>query len=71
MSKSKSVTSHIHNRIVKLAQQALNAGLIVQCDRTPNDTYLLCKVGEIAPTEYNPIATGSILITLLNSIATQ
>lgn len=68
---SKQITSHIHGRITHLAQKAINAGLVVQCDRTSNDTYLLRKAGEIAPNEYNPVAVGSILITLLNSIAPQ
>ena len=63
------ITAHLHTRIAKLAQQALDAGLIVQCDRTPNDTYLLRKPNEITPIEYNPISIGSILISLLNSIA--
>ncbi|MFB2970367.1 hypothetical protein ACE1CD_15445 [Aerosakkonema sp. BLCC-F183] len=71
MSKSKfQITSHIYGRIDKLAQQALDAELIVQCVRTDRDTYLLQKTGELTPTEYNPVATGSILIALLNSKST-
>lgn len=66
MNKSKSqITSHIHIRIAKLAQQALDSGSIVQCDRTEKNTYLLRKPNELTPTEYNPIATGSILVALL------
>ncbi len=66
MSKSKSkITSHVHARIAKLAQQAFDVGLIVQCSRTPESTYLIRKTGEIAPTEHNAISTGVILLSLL------
>ena len=66
MNKSKSkITSHIHVRIAKLAQQAFDADLILQCSRTPDNTYLIRRTGEIAPTEHNAISTGVILLSLL------
>ena len=66
MEESKSrITTHIHGRVSKLAAQAKQRGLIVQCDRTDDDTYLLLKPGELTPTEYGAISTGVILLSLL------
>jgi len=67
--KQSKVTSHIHARIAKLAEKAFNAGLILQCERTTNDTYLVRKFNDLVESEYNPIATGCILVALLHNIA--
>ena len=61
----KVILSHIHSRIDNLSKQALEKGLIVGCDKTENDTYLITKPGEL-PIEYKPISAGVILLTLLN-----
>lgn len=65
MNTKKIITSHIHARIEALSKEALEKGLIVGCNKTENDTYLISKSGEL-PIEYKPISAGTILVTLLN-----
>ena len=68
MPHSKKVITHIHSRISLLAPLALDAGLIVRCDRTKSDTYLIQKPHEFVPTEFTPIATAVTLLLLLNQL---
>ena len=51
MKPKKVITSHIHSRIASLASEAIDRGLIVQCDRTTNDTYLIRYPKEFVATE--------------------
>jgi hypothetical protein len=69
--KRKVITNHIHSRITNLSQQALQNGLIEQCDRTENDTYLLRLPNELTATEYNPISAGVVLLQLLKKLEAQ
>jgi hypothetical protein len=62
------VTAHIHGRIFPLIQEAVEKGLIEECNRTENNTYLLRKTNELNATEYLPITTGVILLHLLKKI---
>jgi len=67
----KVITSHIHSRIANLSQKAVASGLIVSCDRTPKDTYLLRLPNELTPTEYNAVSTGVVLLQLLKNLEAQ
>ena len=71
MSHSKKIITHIHSRITQLAPLALDAGLIVRCERTESDTYFLQKPNELVPTESTPIATAVTLLLLLNQLKTS
>ncbi|MEG5175578.1 hypothetical protein [Microcoleus sp. B3-D7] len=65
----KKVTSHIHNRIAKLAQSAIDRQQIISCDRI-GDSYLIQQTVNGAPTttQFTAVAAGSLLY-LLNSLA--
>lgn len=67
----KVITNHIHSRIINLSQQALQYGLIEQCDRTENDTYLLRLSNQLTAIEYNPISAGVVLLQLLKKLEQQ
>lgn len=67
----KVITNHIHSRITNLSQQAIESGLIVSCDRTENDTYLLRLPNELTSNEYNPISAGVVLLQLLKKLEAQ
>jgi hypothetical protein len=62
------VTAHIHGRIVPLIQEAVEKGLIISCEPTVKNTYLLRKTNESNATEYPPITTGVILLHLLKKL---
>ncbi|MDM3846103.1 MAG: hypothetical protein PT118_11280 [Aphanizomenon gracile PMC644.10] len=62
------VTAHIHGRIYPLIQEAIEKGVIEECEPTKNNTYLLRKCHELTGTEYQPITTGVILLHLLKKI---
>lgn len=68
MKPKKLITSHIHSRIVSLASEAIEQGLIIQCDRTNSDTYLIRYPNELEGTEYKPVSAGSVLLSLLGKI---
>ncbi|MFB2983407.1 hypothetical protein [Microseira sp. BLCC-F43] len=68
MKPKKVITSHIHSRITLLAAEAIKQGLVVQCDRTNQNTYLIRKPNESVATEFTPISAGTFLLTLLGKI---
>lgn len=67
----KKITSHIHSRIAKLAQSAIDRGDIINCDRISNgDLYLIQQIVNGSPktTQFTAVGAGSLLY-LLNSLA--
>ncbi|MBD2629678.1 hypothetical protein [Trichormus variabilis] len=62
------VTAHIHGRISPLIQEAIDKGLIEECNLTEHNTYLLRKPNELTAIEYPLITTGVILLHLLKKI---
>ncbi|MEA5526948.1 hypothetical protein [Nodularia spumigena] len=62
------VTAHIHGRIYPLIQEAIDKGLIAECQPTENNSYLLRKTNELTASEYQPITTGVILLHLLKKV---
>jgi hypothetical protein len=62
------VTAHIHGRIYPLIQEAIEKGVIEECEPTENNTYLLRKTNELTGSEYPPITTGVILLHLLKKV---
>lgn len=67
----KVITNHIQSRITNLSQQAIEKSVILSCDRTENDTYLLRLPNGLTATEYNPISTGVVLLQLLKKLEAQ
>jgi len=65
--KKKVIMSHIHSRIAKLAQGAIERGDIISCDRISDDSYIITRSSDIATT-YTAVGAGSLLY-LLNSLA--
>jgi hypothetical protein len=63
----KTITSHIHARVEKLAAEAIAAGLIEKCDRDA-DLYLLYQPGDLIPKKLTPIATAVTLLKLLGKV---
>ena len=69
MKPKKVITSHIHSRIASLATEAIEQGLIVQCDRLNNDTYLIRYPNELNQQEHKTISAAVVLLSLLGKIA--
>ncbi|WP_333315021.1 hypothetical protein [Microcoleus sp. D3_18a_C4] len=66
--KKKKVIAHIHSRIKKLADAAIDRGDIESCERTSDDIYLIKRSTDLIPTTYTAVGAGSLLY-LLNSLA--
>jgi hypothetical protein len=64
----KKVTGHLHGRIKKMADAAIERGDIIQCDRQPDDSYILTQSCNKIPTIYTAVGAGTLLY-LLNSLA--
>ncbi len=57
----------LHNRIAKLAKNAIDRGDILSCERI-DDGYLIARSTELIPIKYTSVGAGSLLY-LLNSLA--
>ncbi|WP_333436944.1 hypothetical protein [Microcoleus sp. D2_18a_D3] len=69
--KKKVIMSHIHSRIAKLAQGAIERGDITSCDRISDGSYLIKRIDQTdrpQTTKYTTVAAASLL-HLLNSYA--
>ena len=67
----KKVTGHLHGRIKKLADAAIERGDIIHCDRYPNDTYIItANDDDKIPITYTAVGAGTLLY-LLNSLAQE
>lgn len=64
----KKITGHLHGRIKKLADGAIERGDIESCDRVSDDIYLIKRATDLIPTTYTAVGAGSLLY-LLNSLA--
>ena len=66
----KKVTGHLHGRIKKLADAAMERGEIIQCDRQPDDSYIITNASDKIPTIYTAVGAGTLLY-LLNALARE
>ena len=67
MKAKKKVTAHIHARINKLADFAIERGDIISCVRQTDDSYIIDRPG-YPLTTFTPVGAGTLLY-LLNSLA--
>ena len=66
----KKITGHLHGRIKKLADAAIARGEIIQCDRYPDDTYIITNASDMIPITYTAVGAGTLLY-LLNALARE
>ena len=64
----KKITGHLHGRIKKLADAAMERGDIIQCERYPNNDYIITLTSDMMPITYTAVGAGTLLY-LLNANA--
>ena len=59
--------SIVHSRVAELANEAIEAGLVVQCVQD-GDNYLIREPGELVERKVSTVAAGAIFLQLLGRV---